>query len=183
MQKLFIPILLGTAREGRQSEKAARFVLEEAEKYGQFETQLLDVRDFVGIGKTAAMEKEKSEEWSGIMKRADGLIIVSPEYNHGYPGELKLMLDQLYEEFNHKPMGICGVSAGPLGGGRMVEQVRLVAIELQMVPIRNAVYFSGVHSLFDEQGKIKDQSFAEKLKPMFDELVWYARALKTAREG
>lgn len=184
MEQLFIPILLGSAHEGRQSEKAARFVFEEAKLYGKFETQFLDVKDFVETAKTGgAMPKEKSEKWSSIMKRADGLLIVSPEYNHGYPGELKLMLDQLYQEYNRKPLGICGVSAGMLGGGRMVEQLRLVAIELQMVPIREAVYFAKVHELFDEKGEIKDPSFADRLKTLFDELVWYAKALKVAREG
>lgn len=180
--QLFVPIFLGTAREGRESEKVARFVFRQAKFYGKFETELLDVHDFVGIAKTGAMEEEKSRSWSEIMKRADGLIIVSPEYNHGYPGELKLMLDQLYEEYNRKPVGICGVSAGILGGARMVEQLRLVFIELQMVPIRNAVYFSNVRNLFDEKGEIRDPSYADRLKTFFDELVWYALVLKEGRK-
>lgn len=181
MDQLFIPILLGTAREGRQSEKATKFVLQEAKKYGQFETQLLDVRDFAGPAKTQAMPKEQAEKWSEIMAKADGLIIVSPEYNHGYPGELKLMLDQLYKEYNRKPVGLCGVSGGGLGGARMVEALRTSLIELQLVPLRNAVYFSGIQNLFDDSGDIKDPSFSQKLATMFDELVWYAKALKTAR--
>lgn len=179
---LFIPILLGSSREGRKSEKAARFVLSQAKSYGKFETELLDVKDFVGIAKTQAMEEEKAKKWSEIMKRADGLIIVSPEYNHGYPGELKLMLDELYEEYNRKPVGICGVSAGVLGGARMAEVLRIFLIELQMVPIRNAVYFSNVENLFDEKGEIRDPSYRERLKTFFDELVWYAGTLKKARE-
>lgn len=181
---LFIPILLGSAHEGRRSEKAAHFVFEQAKAYGKFETQFLDVKDFVQSAKTgAAMQKEKSEQWSNIMKRADGLVIVSPEYNHGYPGELKLMLDQLYQEYNRKPVGICGVSAGMLGGGRTVEQLRLVAIELQMVPTRNAVYFANVQTLFDDKGQMKDSSYTEGIKILFEELFWYADALKVAREG
>ena len=183
MNKLFIPILLGSSHEGRQSEKAARFVFSQAQEYGKFETQFLDTKDFVKTAKTGeAMPKEQSKQWSDIMKRADGLLIVTPEYNHGYPGELKLMLDEIYEEYNKKPLGICGVSAGMLGGGRMVEQLRLVAIELQMVPIREAVYFAKVQELFDEKGEIKDPSFGDRLKTLFDELVWYAEALKKARE-
>lgn len=182
MNQLFIPILLGTAREGRKSEAAATYVLEQAKAYNKFETQLLDVRDFITVPKTArGASDEKSKEWSGIMKKADGLIIVAPEYNHGYSGELKLMLDELYDEYNRKPIALCG-TGGILGGGREVEQLRLVAIELQMVPMRNAVYFMSVYNLFDEQGRIKDDSYAERLRPMFDELVWYAQALKTARE-
>ncbi len=182
MSQLFIPILLGTAREGRQSEKAARYVLSQARQYRQFETELLDVRDFVGAARTTAMIQDRAAQWSDIMKRADGLIIVSPEYNHGYPGELKMMLDQLYKEYNRKPVGICGVSGGMLGGGRMAEMLRVSLIELQMVPIRNAVYFSDIGNLFDETGAIKDPSFTDRLKTVFDELVWYAAALKHARQ-
>ena len=207
MNQLFIPILLGTAREGRKSEKAASYVLEQTKAYGQFETQLLDVRDFVvspktekalrpGSGQAKPAESPQGiqagppksnqvgfgGEWSEFMKRADGLIIVSPEYNHGYPGELKLMLDELYEEYNRKPVGICGVSGGGLGGARMVEALRTSLIELQMVPMRNAVYFANIQNLFDDAGTIQDASFEKKLATMFDELLWYAKALKEARE-
>jgi len=180
--KFFIPIILGTGREGRQSEKVARFVFEEAKTFGEFETELLDVKDFVGSAKTGAMSEEKSKLWQGTMKRADGLVIVSPEYNHGYPGELKLMLDQLYQEYNRKPAGICGVSAGDVGGARMAQALRIVLIELQMVPIHEAVYFSKVHDLFNEKGEIRDLSYIERLQKFFAELVWYAKALKVARE-
>ena len=191
MGNLFIPILLGSGRIGRESEKAARYVLEQAKKYENFETEFLDVRDFVVFPLTGRVDDEgelvgaalkKSKQWKEIMGRAHGLIIVSPEYNHGYPGELKLMLDQLYEEYNRKPVGICG-AAGRLGGGRMVEVLRIALIELQMVPIRQAVYFQNVYNLFDESGKIKDPKYEELLKVFFDELVWYAKALKTAREN
>ncbi len=183
MEKIFIPILLGTAREGRQSEKAAKFVLEEAKKHGQFETELLDVRDFTSLAKTQGMQEEQSKKWSEIMKRADGLIIVAPEYNHGYPGELKLMLDQLYKEYNRKPVGICGISAGSLGGARMVEVLRTALIELQMVPVRNTVYFSSIQNLFDEGLEIKDDSYAKKLIALFDEVLWYAKALQKTRNS
>lgn len=182
--KLFIPIVLGSGREGRQSEKAARYVFEQAKAYKKFETEFIDVRDYVTLPQTARSGMEvKQLPWQKIMSRADGLIIVSPEYNHGYPGELKLLLDQLYEEYNRKPVAICGASAGMMGGARMVECLRISLIELQMVPIRNAVYFSNISKLFDEKGEIKEESFSDRLKVMFDELVWYAEALKTARES
>ncbi len=181
-QNLFIPIILGTAREGRRSEAAARFVLAQAQTYGQFETEMFDVRDYAIVPKTERNGKEATDlPWAKVMARADGLIIVAPEYNHGYPGELKFMLDQAYVEYNRKPAAICGVGGG-LGGGRMVEGLRTVLLELQMVPVRNAIYFSNPWNLFDAQGAINDPSYAEKLKIMFDELLWYARALKTARE-
>ncbi|MEK7212789.1 MAG: NAD(P)H-dependent oxidoreductase [Patescibacteria group bacterium] len=182
MTNLFIPILLGTAREGRQSERVAKYVYEQAKAYGQFETELLDVKDFVSQPKTSmAADGPMAKKWKETMARADGLIIVSPEYNHSYPGELKLMLDDLYAEFNRKPLGVCGVSAGPLGGARMIQALRLVVVELQMVNLRNAVYFAAVQNIFDDNGNIKDEAMAGRMKTMFDELMWYAQALKAAR--
>lgn len=172
---------MGTARQERQSEKAARFVLGKVQKIKEVETDLIDVRDFI-IGITDNSEEgEKAKKLAEKINRADGFIIVSPEYNHGYPGELKLMLDMLYEQYGRKPVAICGVSSGGLGGARMVEQLRLVAIEFHMVPIREAVYFSSVKKLFDEKGIIQDQTYESKVKKMADELLWYANALKEAR--
>jgi NAD(P)H-dependent FMN reductase len=125
----------------------------------------------------------RSEPWQEAMLRADGLVIVTPEYNHGYPGELKIVLDSLYGEYVHKPVAICGVSMGPFGGVRVVEQLRQVVIELSMVPLRNAMYFSGARQAFGEDGQPLDAALVTRLQPMFDELLWYARALKQAREA
>ena len=180
---LFIPILLGTARKGRQSEKVAHFVLEEVKRYGQFETELIDARSFGLSATDDTKTTEKSKKFSETMTRADGIIVVSPEYNHGIPGELKMTLDQLYNEYKHKPIGVCGVSEGHMGGARMVEQLRLVSIELQMVPIRTAVYFFDVENIFDQKGKfLKEETYQKRLKTFFDELIWYAKALKVARQ-
>lgn len=181
MNKLYIPIILGTARQGRQSEKVARFVLGEVQKITEVETELIDVRDFIISVTNNIEENAIVKKFSEKIRLADGFIIVSPEYNHGYPGELKLMLDMLYDQYAKKPLAICGVSSGGLGGARMVEQLRLVAIEFHMVPIREAVYFSSVKKLFDEKGFIQDQSYELKVKKMTDELLWYATALKEAR--
>jgi NAD(P)H-dependent FMN reductase len=181
--KLFIPILLGTGREGRRSEVVAKFVLQVVQEHSQkynLETELFDIRD--GLTRTGETGK-KFSAYQELIKRADGLIVVAPEYNHGYPGELKLVLDQLYEEYNRKPIAFCGVSAGPIGGARMIEQLRLVAIELQMVPIRNAVYFGNVSDLFNEKGEVKNLSYADRLIKMLDELIWYARVLKYGRKS
>ena len=176
---MHIPIILGTAREGRQSEKAAKFILAEVEKFG-LETELIDVRDYRLLATDNSEESDLAKKLAGKITRADGLIIVSPEYNHGYPGELKMMLDMLYDQYARKPVGICGVSSSGLGGARMVEQLRLVAIELRMIPIREAVYFSSVKNLLDESGAITDESYHKKAEKFISELVWHAKALKVA---
>ena len=164
--------------------KVVQYVRGEIQRqFPDMETELINASDykvcFTDDSQTTEMEKQFSEK----MRRADGVVIVSPEYNHGYPGELKLLLDTAYEEYNRKPLGICGVSSRGIGGARMVEQLRLVAIELQMVPIRNAVYFSNVKSLFNADGSTADSSYGERIKKMMEELLWYAEVLKAARIG
>src|SRR6185436_9413407 len=106
-------------------------------------------------------------------------------YNHGYPGELKLFLDEAYKEYHKKPLALFGVSDGGLGGARMVEQLRLVSIELHMVPIRNSVYFSNANNLFNNDGTLNDsiKEYDARITKVFDELKWYGNALKVAREN
>lgn len=178
---MYVPVMLGTSREGRQSEKAARFILQEIKRKG-LDSELIDVRDFRVRATDRTETSPEAKKLSAKVSKADGLVIVSPEYNHGYPGELKMMLDLLYKQYANKPVGFCGVSAGLVGGARAVEQLRQVAVELHMVPIREAVYFPRVQDLFDDKGAIKDASYPERVKKFLDELIWYADALKPARE-
>ena len=117
-ERLFIPVLLGTVREGRQSEKVARYMVRRTEAYGGIETMLIDPRDLhlpmTDEGKSLG---DRNPVYRDAIAQADGLIIVAPEYNHGYPGSLKRTLDLVRREYTHKPVGLCGVSAGMFGGG------------------------------------------------------------------
>jgi len=93
---LYIPVLLGTARKDRRSENVVRFVHEITEKYG-VQTELIDVRNLLTAATVPSWEDgEHTDEWRKTVRRADGLVIVSPEYNHSYPGELKILLDKAY---------------------------------------------------------------------------------------
>ena len=174
MSKLFIPVVLGTAREGRSSEAAAKFVHAEVVAAGH-DTELVDVRGHM-FGETIPNwlpneeKKTKTKAWRDIATRAHAFIIVTPEYNHGYPGELKLLLDSAMEEYKGKPLAIIGVSAGGLGGARMVEQLRLVSIELGMRPTKGAVYFSGIRALFGADGAIADESYKKRVADLLTEL-------------
>ena len=117
MEKVFVPVLLGTNRQGRQSEHVARWLLTQIEKRDDIETRLFDVRDFALPPDHYGTEiGHLFPDWRDSMIRADGLIIVAPEYNHGYPGVLKSVLDLLLKEYIHKAVAVCAVSAQVWGG-------------------------------------------------------------------
>lgn len=176
-QKLFIPIILGTARQGRYSEKVARFVLAEAKRYG-LQTELVDVRQFAGQATVPPWAKdEKSEQWAAVVRRAAGLIVVMPEYNHGYPGELKLLFDRLEDEYADKAVAFCGVSSGTIGGARAIENFSPVVLDLRLRPVLPAVYFTRVKTLFDAEERITDSSYTPKLEKLFSAVLKKIQAL------
>src|SRR5213083_3407507 len=155
---LFIPLILGTARQERQSEHVGRFVFEQTRKRAGVETELIDVRA-LPMRLDDAGEQMKDAAFSATIERCDGIILVVPEYNHGYPGLLKHALDMNLKEYIHKAVGICGVSAGPFGGARVIEGLLPVMRELGLVTIFWDVNFGNVQKLFDEDGKLLDESF------------------------
>src|SRR2546430_3193595 len=153
---LFIPVILGTARQGRESEHAARFVFEQTKKRAGVETEFIDVRS-LPMRLDDAGEQIKDPKFSATINRCDGLIIVTPEYNHSFPGLLKHALDTCLKEYIHKAVGICGVSAGPFGGARVIENLLPVMRELGLVTIFEDVNFGRIKTVFDEQGQLLDQ--------------------------
>jgi NAD(P)H-dependent FMN reductase len=179
---LFIPLILGTAREGRQSENVARFVFEQTKKRADVETELIDVRE-LPMKLDDAGEQMKDPKFSAAIERCDGLIIVTPEYNHGYPGLLKHALDMNLKEYIHKAVGICGVSAGPFGGARVIEGLLPVVRELGLVAIFEDINFGNVAKIFDDQGNLLDQNYVRRLNKFLNELVWMARVLRHGREN
>ena len=183
MSNLFIPVILGTAREGRQSEQAARFVQQQVEAAG-VSSELIDVREW---GKSATLvdwmdNADDTKPWIAKAESADGFIIVSPEYNNLFPGELKLFLDQTLKPYARKPAGLVGVSSGNWGGTRVVETLRQYVSRLGMVAVQPPAYFPNIGDAFDEAGEPTDPQATEHLTPMIDDVIWYAEVLKPARE-
>src|SRR6267143_4831778 len=181
MASLFIPVILGTVRKGRRSEPAARFVFEETKKRAGVETEFVDICK-IPMRLDDAGEQMKDPAFSDLVKRADGLILVVPEYNHGYPGLLKHALDMNLKEYIHKAVGICGVSAGPFGGARVIENLLPVMRELGLVTIFEDINFGNVGKLFDEQGNLLDQNYVRRADKFLDELIWMSRVLRHGRE-
>ena len=179
---LFIPVILGTTRQGRASENVAKFVLEEVAKREGVETLLIDIRE-IPLSASDEGEAIKDAKFSGTVARADALVIVTPEYNHGYPGLLKHELDTNLKEYIHKAVGICGVSAGGFGGTRVIENLLPVLRELGLVTIFWDGNFSGAHKLFDADGKLLDQAYVKRMDQFLKELIWMAKVLRYGREN
>ncbi len=179
---LFIPLILGTARQGRESEHAAHFVFERTKARAGVETELIDVRA-LPMRLDDAGEQMKDPAFSATVERCDGLILVTPEYNHRYPGLLKHALDMNLKEYIHKVVGICGVSAGRFGGARVIEQLLPVVRELGLIAIFEDVNFGTVQNLFDEKGKLLDQDYIRRVDKFLNELIWMARVLRHGREN
>jgi NAD(P)H-dependent FMN reductase len=178
---LYVPVILGTTRRGRFSAHVARFVTAELAKHDGVEPELVDIR-LLPVPIDDAGEDIKLPEFSAAVTRADALVLVVPEYNHGYPGLLKHVLDTNLKEYIHKAVGICGVSAGGFGGTRVIQNLLPVMRELGLVTIFWDGNFSNVQSLFDADGVLLDESYVKRTDKFLKELIWMARVLRYGRE-
>lgn len=182
MDTVNIPILLGTNRKLRRSVFPARWLLGEIQKRDDINSRLFDVADFELPRDDYGQEiKDQFPEWRDAIVAADGLIIVTPEYNHGYPGALKAVLDLLLREYVHKAVAMVGVSAGPWGGTRVIEAMVPAVRELGLAVTFADLNFPHVQKVFSDSGQLLDPAFEKRAKDFLDELVWMARALKWGR--
>ena len=180
---LFIPVILGTPRQGRYSEHVARFVTGEMARFPGVQTELVDVRS-LPLPVSGAGEDIKDPGFSELCMRADAFVIVAPEYNHGYPGLLKHVLDTNLKEYIHKAVGICGVSAGGFGGTRVIQNLLPVMRELGLVTIFWDGNFPHVRKAFDTAtGELLDLAHVRRLEKFCRELVWMAKVLRYGREN
>ena len=182
MADLFFPLLLGTAREDRESEHVARFLLAQVEAYPGISSQLFDTSTMdlnwdEGPGLAA-----RNPTWASAMAAADGLIIVCPEYNHGYPGSLKMALDMLLKEYIHKPVGLVGVSGGSFAGARGIENLLPVVRELGLVATFTDLNVGKVQDAFSDDGTPTDPKIIGRTEGFLQELLWMGQALKAARD-
>ncbi len=184
MDKLLLPVILGTNRKERKSASVAEWLAGEMRKRPEVETRLFDVADFaLPQDDYGGAIKDLFPEWRDTVISADGLVIVSPEYNHGYPGSLKSVLDLLLREYVHKAVAFVGVSAGPWGGARVIEAMVPMVRELGLAATFTDLNFPSVQTKFDEGGKLLDAAYEKRAAAFLDELVWMARALKWGREN
>lgn len=188
-----IKIIVGSTRPGRFGERPAQWIFGQVMNTKGVEVEMLDLRDYPLpffeelVPPSVLKEPYKNpivKKWTNKIADGDAYIIVTPEYNHGYSAVLKNALDYTYAKWNNKPVGF--VAYGGAGGVRAVEQLRQVAVELQMVPIRNAVYiFLPMYMEVLKEATGAKPSALDMLKSnadkLIEQLVWWAKTLKIAR--
>lgn len=186
-----IGIVIGSTREGRFADKPAQWFHGIASQRTDITAELIDLRDYpmpffdeALSPAWAPVKNEAAQRWAQKLAMLDGLVVITAEYNHGPTAVLKNAFDYAYKEFARKPIGFVGY--GGVGAARAVEQLRLVATELQMAPVRNAVHMGMVEFLgVWQQGKNFEDypHLAQSAKGLLDDMAWWAKALKTAREA
>ncbi len=170
-QDIKVGVIYGSIREGRFCDTVAEWLIEAAGRHDGFELMSID----------PAVEDVNTQGLGQRLDAADAFIVVTPEYNHSFPGPLKSLIDSFFAEWQAKPVGF--VSYGGISGGlRAVEQLRGVFAELHAVGIRDSVSFANVWGHFDDEGALRESERTERaLNTMLARLSWWARALREAR--
>ncbi|HWE62225.1 MAG TPA: NAD(P)H-dependent oxidoreductase [Chloroflexota bacterium] len=182
--------ILASTRQGRFGDTVARWLFPLVERRDDLTAELVDLRAWLlpyydrpiaAAASTPADYEADVQPWAQLVGKADGFLVITPEYNHGYPAALKSALDAVYAEWNRKPIAFASYG-GWSGGTRAVEQLRQVAIELQMAPVRNTVALPFAKRTFDAEGNPPNPDFYHAaVTSMLDDLAWWAAALKHAR--
>jgi NAD(P)H-dependent FMN reductase len=186
-----IGIVVGSTREGRFSERAAAWFHKIAARRTDLSVEIVDLRDYPmpffdepASPAWMAPKDQIAERWAAKLVELDGFVFVTPEYNHGYSAVLKNALDYAFQQFNRKPAAFVGY--GGVGAARAIEQLRMVAVELQMAPIPKSVNIGMAEFLgIWQQGKdFSDFPHLEQaVVALLDDLAWWSRTLQTGRHA
>ena len=187
-----IGLIVGSTRPTRFADKPAQWMLTQAQARDDMEVELVDLRDHplpffaeVASNLWAPSQDAEAIRWQQTIARFDGFIFVVAEYNHSITGVLKNALDQAYKEWNRKPFTAIGY--GSVGGGRAIEHLRAIAVELQMVSTRAAVHIGGSDfmTVFPMAGNKPIEEIEAGILPSakaaLDDLVWWAKATMAAK--
>jgi NAD(P)H-dependent FMN reductase len=191
---LNLKIVIGSTRPTRAADRVAPWVIRRAKAHGAFEVEVLDLRDWplpmfqenpgtIGDFRDPTYSDPLVRQWNRNLKQADAVLIVTPEYLHSIPGTLKNALDSVFVSWalRNKPLGAVGYSTGIAAGVRAVEHLMDVAIEMEMVPLRDTVLIAKVESAFDSQGVPVDPMTDIAMTVMLDDLEWWGTLLAKGR--
>jgi NAD(P)H-dependent FMN reductase len=181
MEKINLLVILGTGHKGSSSEKIAEFLFQEIKKKSDVNVSYLDVKTLnLSVSDDGAYKVD--ENVSKQLAETDGFIIVFPEYNHSFPGSLKIFLDSYYDEYLRKPVGMVGISSGVFGGARAMMSLIPVLRRLGMVVIQKDLNIGTAGSFLNEDNQARDPEFNKRLEVFLQDLIWYASALKSAKK-
>jgi NAD(P)H-dependent FMN reductase len=185
-----IGVVVASVREGRRGFPFAQWVHGLAGKHAGVVTELIDLRDWpLGpyehkatptVAEAGYADGTLAQRWRDLVRSLDAFVFVTPEYNHGYPGQLKNAIDWLWPAWHHKPCAFV-TYGGSANGARAAEQLTSVAVEVRMVPIRDQVNIRLIGVQLDERGMPTDEFYAKRTVAMLDELAWLSQVLREAR--
>jgi NAD(P)H-dependent FMN reductase len=189
-----LQIIVGSTRPARAADHVIPWVVDRAERHGAFDVELLDLRewplpifqehlgtlgDFVDIPYSEPIVKA----WNTKIAEADAFVVITPEYNHSIPGVLKNAIDNVFVSFafRHKPLAAVAYSGGIAAGTRAIEQLALIAIETEAVPLKQSVLIPKVTTAFDDRHDPIDPETETALEILLDDLSWYSSLLARGR--
>lgn len=190
MSRIKTGIIISSTRQGRFGDKPAAWVARIAAHHPELDAEVVDLRDypmpFFNEAKSPAAAppaNEVAQQWGAKLDSLDAMIFVVAEYNHGMPAVLKNALDYAYPQFKRKPAGFAGY--GGVGAARAIEQLRLTCATLGMAPLSGGPNIAGADFMAASQGTpLSRFAHLEKAaEEMLANLIWWATALKTAREA
>jgi NAD(P)H-dependent FMN reductase len=189
---VLLQVITGTTRQGRFSERVAAWAVGRLQDHGAFDVEPVDLRDHPlaffdaeAPARTGAVYEDAAvTRFGGVIERADGYVILVGEYNHGYAAVLKNAMDSTFVEWRRKPVAFVGW--GNVGGARAIEQLRQVAVEFEMAPLRHAVHILpevmiALRQAADPADPALFAALESRLSMLADDLAWWMRALATAR--
>lgn len=184
-----IQVIVASVREGRNGRKIADWFMSQLPKLDDVNVELIDLADWpLPLSMEATMPAMGKyslpviKKWAAKISQADGFVVVTPEYNHGYPASLKNAIDQIYAEWQLKPLAFVGY--GILGGARSIEQLVTVTSQIGMVPLPMlSINITDLRSAFDEKGMLKPENVRGNAERMLSRLVWWAEILQKARQS
>ena len=187
-------IIVGSTRPDRAADAVAGWVVDRALEHPAFTVEVLDLRDWslpffaetretVGDFANPTYHDPIVKRWNTKISEGDAYLFITPEYNHSVPAVLKNAIDSVFASyaFRNKPAAFVGYSAGLAAGVRAVEHLAHIAIEAELVPLRNSVLIARVFGAFDETGSTRDPMADVSLGILLDDLAWWATLLQAAR--
>lgn len=191
-----LQIVIGSTRPDRAADRVASWVVDRARCHGEFDVEVLDLRDWplpmfaetiasVGDFANPTFSDPIVKRWNTKITEGDGYLFITPEYNHSVPAVLKNAIDSVFVTFafRNKPAAFVGYSVGHIAGARAVEHLAHVAIEMEMVPLRDTVLIPAVGAAFTDDGAAADPLADASLTVVLDNLAWWIGVLNGARQS